>query len=95
MLTEKVNIMKTVNPKIEPHLITRELTPENQETPIHFLRQWVTPTEYFFIRNHFAYPQLTHQSLFLHIEGEVIRPVVFKHEDIIRMPSRTLILPLE
>lgn len=62
----------------EPYLTTKSLKPENQETPIHFLREWITPEEYFFIRNHFAYPQLTQQSFFLPIEGEVIRPLSFK-----------------
>lgn len=80
---------------IEPYLITRKLKPENQETPIHFLYQKITPTEYFFIRNHFDYPKLTEQAFFLPVEGKVKRPVIFSYENIIRMPSKTLVFPLE
>lgn len=87
-----MDIMKQT---IEPYLTTRGLKPENQETPIHFLRQWITPTEHFYIRNHFTYPQLTQQAFFLPIEGEVVRPSVFRYDDLVRMPSKTIILPLE
>ncbi|KJS22382.1 MAG: sulfite oxidase [Clostridiaceae bacterium BRH_c20a] len=80
---------------VKPYLITKDLKPENQETPIHFLRQWITPTKYFFNRNHFAYPEISGQTFFLPIEGEIIRPAIFKYDDLIRMPSKTLILPLE
>lgn len=41
--------MDIIKSTVEPYLITRGLRPENQETPIHFLRQEITPTEYFFI----------------------------------------------
>lgn len=37
--------MNLRSPMIRPYLITRDLEPENQETPIHFLHQWITPTE--------------------------------------------------
>jgi DMSO/TMAO reductase YedYZ molybdopterin-dependent catalytic subunit len=89
------DVMDIIKPLIEPYLITRELKPENQETPIHFLRQTITPTEYFFIRNHFEYPKQTQHANFLPIEGNVLRPAVIKYEDLIRMPSKTLVLPLE
>ncbi|WP_425803055.1 sulfite oxidase [Desulfitobacterium sp. Sab5] len=80
---------------IRPYLITRELNPENQETPIHFLRHKITPTEYFYLRNHFEYPELSQQAYFLPVEGEIIQPIIFNYEDILRMPSKQLILPLE
>lgn len=95
LLCRVVNIIDTMKPIIKPYLITRDLKPENQEAPIHFLRKWITPTDYFFIRNHYGYPLLTQQSLFLPIGGEVIRPFVFKYDDLLRMPSKTIVLPLE
>ena len=95
MIERLVNTMESIKHLVQPYLTTRSLNPENQETPIHFLRQWITPEEYFFTRNHFAYPQLTQQSFFLPIEGEVIKPLIFKYEDLVRMPSKTLVLPLE
>ena len=51
--------------------------------------------QYFFIRNHFDYPKLTQQAYYLPIEGEVLQPTVINYEDIIRMPSKSLGLPLE
>ncbi|MCO1603348.1 sulfite oxidase [Desulfosporosinus nitroreducens] len=84
-----------MKPTITPFLTTRKLNPENQETPIHFLPQTITPKEYFFIRNHFEYPTQTQEAYFLPIVGEVIRPIIFKLEDIMRMPSKHLMLPLE
>jgi len=38
--------MYTWKPLVKPYLITKDLKPENQETPIHFLRQWITPTTF-------------------------------------------------
>src|SRR5260370_4315153 len=31
-------------------------TPENSETPLASVRSWVTPTPWFFVRNHFEVP---------------------------------------
>jgi len=84
-----------MKPLVEPYLITRDLKPENQEAPIHFLPQDITPVKNFYIRNHFEYPALTQQAYVLSIEGEIIRPAIFNYEDLIRMPSKTLSLPLE
>ena len=87
--------MEYKSPRGQPFLTTRNLEPENQETPIHFLREWITPEKLFFIRNHFSYPQLPQQAYLLSIEGEVPRPSVFRYEDLLKMPSKTLVLPLE
>lgn len=87
--------MDSLEPYKMPYLTTKELNPENQETPIHFLRQKVTPIEYFFLRNHFEYPEHTQQAFLLPIEGNVLNPRVFAYEEILRMPSKTLLLPLE
>lgn len=84
-----------MKPVIEPYRVTKALRPENQEAPIHFLHQRITPLEYFYLRNHFDYPNLTQQAYDLPIEGEVISPAVFHYENILRMPSKTLTLPLE
>jgi hypothetical protein len=43
-----------------PYLITRSLAPaENQEHPVHFVRQPVTPNDVTYRRNHFPYPALS------------------------------------
>lgn len=80
---------------VKPYLKTHQLNPENQETPIHFLRQWYTPSNYFYRRNHFAYPAVENNDFFLQIKGLVKQPMLFHYKDIFSMPSKTLVLPLE
>lgn len=78
-----------------PYLITKSLNPENQETPIHFLRKQIIPKEYFYRRNHFSYPPLTDDSFTLSITGDVQKAINIHYKDLIKMPSKHLILPLE
>ncbi|GLH62678.1 sulfite oxidase [Parageobacillus sp. G301] len=79
--------------KIRPYLITRSLVPENQETPIHFLRHVLFEDRYFFRRNHFPYPSSVHQSVM--ISGLVQSSFFLSLDQLKRMPSTTLIVPLE
>lgn len=78
-----------------PYLKTLSLDPENQESPIHFLSQWKTPKDYFYIRNHFAYPQLSSQPFFLTVSGNVNNPMRISINELKQLPSKTLLLPLE
>jgi hypothetical protein len=71
------------NRDIKPYLLTRSLLPENQETPIHFLRLPVIPEEYFYRRNHFPYPELELTDVSLSIDGEVLKPMTFSYDDLI------------
>lgn len=79
----------------EPNLTTRSLMPENQETPIHFIRDWITPEKYFYRRNHFPYPELTSRAFFLTITGEVKRPLIFPYSYIKSLPSKRVTMVLE
>lgn len=81
--------------KNKPFLTTRKLQPENQESPIHFLSSWLTPAKYFYRRNHFSYPSLTDRHLWLQICGNVPQPRFFHLNDILSMPAKSLILPVE
>jgi DMSO/TMAO reductase YedYZ molybdopterin-dependent catalytic subunit len=83
------------NRDIKPYLLTRSLLPENQETPIHFLRLPVIPEEYFYRRNHFPYPELELTDVSLSIDGEVLKPMTFSYDDLVKMPSKSIVLPLE
>ncbi|AOY77867.1 sulfite oxidase [Clostridium formicaceticum] len=79
----------------KPYLHTRELMPENQETPIHFLNERTTPIEYIYKRNHFLYPALDSAAFFLPVVGEVERPMVFPYNYIKSLPSKTIKMVLE
>lgn len=81
--------------QIIPFLTTRSLFPENQESPIQFLKKWHTPVQYFYRRNHFPYPFLTDRNYWLQISGQVYQPRYFHYNEILSMPSTTLIVPLE
>jgi len=76
--------------KTKPHLTTRSLSPENQETPIHFLEESETPSPLTFRRNHFPFPVISIQQHFLTITGLVKTPVTLHYNQITSMPSRTV-----
>lgn len=81
---------------LRPYLTTRSVKPENQETPIHFLDHWQTPLSYFYRRNHFAYPFLDLQNYWLYIDcGEEYPLQSLHYYDILKMPPKSLIIPLE
>lgn len=80
---------------VKPYLTTRKLYPENQETPIHFIHNWITPDELVYSRNHFAYPNLSDRAFFLPVDGEIEEPVIFQYADLLNMPSRRLVMTLE
>lgn len=82
-------------PDIKPYLVTRRLVPENQESPIRFLSDAMTPEEYFYRRNHFPYPGITERSFRLSIGGDVPKPLTFHYRDLIRMPAREVLVALE
>ncbi|PLT29703.1 sulfite oxidase [Peribacillus deserti] len=82
-------------PGAKPYLTTRNIEPENQETPIHFLRSDTIDYPYFYKRNHFPYPALTALHYFLPIIGLVDSPVLFSLRDIMNMPSKTIKAVLE
>jgi DMSO/TMAO reductase YedYZ molybdopterin-dependent catalytic subunit len=81
--------------KSKPFLITRSLSPENQESPIHFLKPGLISSKYFYRRNHFSYPPLSEQNFFLPIQGKVTRPITFHYLDLLNMPAKTMDVVLE
>ncbi|MCQ6275215.1 sulfite oxidase [Bacillus sp. V3B] len=81
--------------RITPYLITKSLNPENQESPIHFLTKWKIPTQYFYRRNHFSYPFLTHSNYWLQITGHVDQPSFFHYLELLSMPAQFLFVPIE
>ncbi len=66
--------------------------PLNAETPIEYLRSWVTPNAVFFDRNQGAIPprRISLKNWSLTIEGEVQRPRSFSLDQIQRMPKASV-----
>jgi sulfane dehydrogenase subunit SoxC len=63
---------------------------------------WITPVEEFYIRNHYPTPtpaekpELVRENWKLRIHGAAVeRPIEFNYNDLIRMPSRTIIATME
>lgn len=87
--------MSNDQPVIRPYLTTISLNPENQGTPIHFLNEWITPEQFFFLRNHYPYPSITPSSFTLAFKGLLENPGSFHYQQLLQMPSKTIVLPLE
>ena len=76
-------------------LIIRQHDPKNLETPFDQLDSFLTPTELFYIRNHFAPPKLDLASYRLRIDGAVAHPFSLSYDELRDMPSQTRVAVLE
>ena len=80
-----------------PHsgLIVRQKSPLNLEYPFSSLSDWLTPTDRFFVRNHFAMPKLDGAAWKLRVDGAVDRPFEISLSDLQALPARTLTAVVE
>jgi DMSO/TMAO reductase YedYZ molybdopterin-dependent catalytic subunit len=69
--------------------------PENSETPLHDVRSWVTPTPWFFVRNHFDMPTIDDAAWRLRVQGLVKQPLELSWDDLSEFPERTVFTTLE
>ena len=67
-----------------------------RESTLSSLDTWITPTERFYIRNHFSdAPNLDRAKWHLVIDGEVRQPLSLSLADILMMPSNELVMTME
>lgn len=78
-----------------PGLIVRAHEPRNLEFPLSELKDPIVPNEQFFVRSHFAVPEVDVKSWKLKVEGAVEKPFELSHEELTRLPTRTLTATLE
>ena len=76
-------------------LIIRQKDPNNLEMPFDQLGDFITPSELFYIRSHFATPELNPVTYRLSIRGAVRNELSLSYADIRAMPSRTCVATLE
>jgi len=76
-------------------LIIRQKDPNNLEMPFDQLGDFITPSELFYIRSHFATPELNPVTYRLSIRGAVRNELSLSCADIRAMPSRTCVATLE
>ncbi|HKA07208.1 MAG TPA: sulfite oxidase [Gemmataceae bacterium] len=78
-----------------PGLIVRAHEPRNLEFPVSEVRDAIVPTEHFFVRNHFAIPEIDFKTWRLKVEGAVDKPLELTYEDLAKLPSRSLTATIE
>ena len=78
-----------------PGLIVREAEPLNLEFPFPTLDSFLTPNPRFYVRNHFAMPNLEVRDWRLKVEGAVERPLELTYDDLLKMAPRTQTALLE
>lgn len=69
--------------------------PENIETPLERAGSWVTPNRLFFVRSHFATPQVDVNAWRMSISGCVERPRDWSYEELCALPERTVFATME
>jgi DMSO/TMAO reductase YedYZ molybdopterin-dependent catalytic subunit len=69
--------------------------PQNLSFPLENIQGATTPTDLFFVRDHFSEPELSLSSWKLRVEGRVTRPVELTLADIIESPTMKLEAVLE
>ena len=69
--------------------------PENSETPLQSVRSWVTPRDWFFVRNHFDVPVIDLPGWRLRVEGLVDRPAAWGWDELAGLPQRTVFATVE
>ena len=84
------------DPVERSELLTVSEEPLCRESPLASLDGWITPTERFYIRNHFAkIPDLNTSIWRLLVHGEVQVPLELSFDDILALPSREIVVTLE
>ncbi len=79
----------------KPGLTVRMNEPKNLESAFGDLDSFVTPTEQFFVRSHFAVPTIDVKTWTLKVDGAVEQPLELTLDDLKAMKSATVPLTLE
>ncbi len=78
-----------------PRLIARSKEPINLEFPFSSLNGFKTPTELFYVRNHYSQPKIDPKAYRLDVVGAVKRRLSLTLDQVRRMASRTQAITLE
>ncbi len=78
-----------------PAKIVRQSDPVNLEFPFETLSSDLTPTDAFYVRNHFPQPEINVQSWRLSIEGAVEKPLQLTFPELLSMPTQTVTAVME
>lgn len=79
----------------DPRLIVRSRSPQDLETPVHLLSDWITPNDLFFVRSHLPTPDVDAATWTLRVGGSVERPLTLRLDDLQALPRVTVVATLE
>ncbi len=78
-----------------PGLTVRAYQPRNLEFPLSALKDAIVPNEQFFVRSHFAVPEMNVKTWKLKVDGAVDKPLELSMDDVIKLPAKKLTATLE
>jgi DMSO/TMAO reductase YedYZ molybdopterin-dependent catalytic subunit len=81
--------------KTETSLTVASESPYCAETPLGDLNSWITPTERFFVRSHFAVPEVDVSTWRLVVDGEVDEPLSISFDELRKETVRTVVTTME
>lgn len=76
-------------------MIVRSRTPQDLETPVSLLTDWITPTDVFFVRSHLPTPNVDATTWAMTVGGAVDRPLTLRLDDLRGLPRVTTVATLE
>src|SRR5262245_53051651 len=78
-----------------PGLIVRAHQPRNLEFPVSELKDTIVPNEQFFVRSHFAVPEINVKTWKLKVEGAVEKPLELSIDEIAQLQTSKLTATIE
>ena len=76
-------------------MIVHNDRPEDLESPVSYLNQWLTPTDSFFVRQHLPRPQVEEATFQFRITGRVAEERTLRLDDLRKLPQYTIPAVLE
>src|SRR3954451_20447074 len=76
-------------------MIVHNDMPEDLESPVSYLNQWLTPTDSFFVRQHLPRPRVEEATFQLRITGHVAEERPLRLDDLRKLPQYTIPAVLE
>jgi DMSO/TMAO reductase YedYZ molybdopterin-dependent catalytic subunit len=86
---------QSANTLPDGRLIVRSRSPQDLETPVGLLRDWITPNEIFFVRSHLPTPNVEIAKWALTVNGSVERRLTLSLDDLMALPRVDSVVTLE
>ena len=90
-----VHALQSPGARPDPRLLVRSRTPQDLETPVGLLTDWITPNDVFFVRSHLPTPTILRANWALAVTGSVGQPLTLRLDDLRALPQTTLVATLE